>query len=66
MGRLAMTKGSTADELRRNKEKSRKTQVFLSQSKKVTSSSTKAGDTTSPERSMKQTMLSGGGSNSGA
>ena len=30
MQRLALKKGENADELRRNKEKSRKTQVFLS------------------------------------
>ena len=35
MGRLALKKGMTADELRRNKEKSRKTQAFLSETKKV-------------------------------
>ena len=68
MQRLALQKGETADELRRNKEKSRKTQVFLSQSKKVQSSSMKnAGDTSSPDRTgtMKQTMLSGGPSTTG-
>ena len=66
MQRLALKKGEQQDELRRTKDKSRKTQAFLSQSKKVASSTAKAGDTTtSPERSMKQTMLSGQGSSSG-
>lgn len=66
MQRLAIAKGNTCDELRRNKEKSRKTQVFLSQSKKVQSSTAKANDTTgSPDRTMKATMLSGGGSEGG-
>ena len=54
MQRLALTKGEQQDELRRTKEKSRKTQAFLSQSKKVASSTLKADQTTtSPERSMK-------------
>jgi len=35
MSRLAITKGEQTDELRRNKEKSRKTQAFLSETKKV-------------------------------
>ena len=67
MQRLALKKGEQQDELRRTKEKSRQTQAFLSQSKKVASSSTaKANETTmSPEKSMKQTMLSGGGSTAG-
>ena len=38
MSRLAMKKGEQTDELRRIKDKSRKTQAFLSESKKVTSS----------------------------
>ena len=69
MATLASTKGDTADELRRIKQKSRKTQGFLSESKKVQSSTIKGGDTmTSPERSMKanQTMLSGGSSSGAA
>ena len=56
MATLALAKGNKADELRRIKEKSRKTQAFLSESKKVQSSSMK--DTSSPERSMKATMVS--------
>lgn len=57
MATLARAKGNKADELRRIKEKSRKTQAFLSESKKVQSSSMR--DTTSPERSMKNnTMVS--------
>lgn len=40
----ARTKGEKADELRRIKDKSRKTQAFLSESKKVQSSTIKAGD----------------------
>ena len=35
MARVALKKGSIADELRRIKDKSRKTQAFLSESKKV-------------------------------
>lgn len=67
MQRLALKKGLQQDELRRTKDKSRKTQAFLSQSKKVASSSTaKPDQTTSPERSMKQTMLSGQGSSGGS
>ena len=54
MSRLALMKGEKADELRRLKDKSRKTQAFLSESKKVVSSTLKAGgEGTSPERSMK-------------
>ena len=55
MQRLALKKGVQQDELRRTKEKSRQTQAFLSQSKKVASSSiAKANETTmSPEKSMK-------------
>ena len=70
MSRSAMSKGQKADELRRLKEKSRKTQSLLSESKKVVSSSggRKASETvtSSPERSMKQnqTVMSGGGSTS--
>ena len=61
MSRLAVTKGHTADELRRLKEKSRKTQAFLSETKKV-KDKTKDGDTMSPEKSFKQnTIMSGGG-----
>jgi len=63
ISRLAVKKGETQDELRRNKEKSRKTQAFLSETKKVQGSSTKnAGETsgTSPEKSMQKTMMSGG------
>lgn len=63
----AKRKGEKADELRRIKDKSRKTQAFLSESKKVTSSTIKpgAGDSTQPAQSMKQTMLSGGASTQG-
>jgi hypothetical protein len=35
MARLALMKGDKNDELRRNKDKSRKTQAFLSETKKV-------------------------------
>jgi len=35
MSRLATMKGDKNDELRRNKDKSRKTQAFLSETKKV-------------------------------
>jgi len=52
MSRLALMKGEKADELRRLKDKSRKTQAFLSESKKVQSSTLKA-ETTSPDKSMK-------------
>jgi len=58
----AHRKGDKSDELRRIKAKSRKTQAFLSESKKVQSSTIKAGDSTQPDKSMKQTMLSGAGS----
>lgn len=62
----ALNKGEKADELRRIKDKSRKTQAFLSESKKVTSSTIKAGgDSTFPDKSMKQTMLSGGSTQGG-
>ena len=64
----ALNKGKTADELRRIKEKSRKTNHFLSETKKVQSSTIKAGDTTQPaDKSMKQTqtMMSGGTSTQG-
>lgn len=54
----ALNKGKTADELRRIKDKSRKTQQFLSESKKVQSSTIKAGgESTFPDKSMKQTGL---------
>lgn len=65
MRRLAVKKGDTQDELRRNKEKSRKTQAFLSETKKVQPSSMKAGDMTSgtsPEKTMTKTMMSGASS----
>ena len=58
MARTALKKGSIADELRRIKDKSRKTQAFLSESKKVQSSNIKGTNEntmTSPERSMKAT-----------
>ena len=42
----AHRKGDKSDELRRIKAKSRKTQAFLSESKKVQSSTIKAGDST--------------------
>lgn len=61
----AHRKGDKSDELRRIKAKSRKTQAFLSESKKVQSSTIKAGDSTQPDKSMKQTMLSGAGSTQG-
>ena len=66
ISRMATMKGNIQDELRRNKEKSRKTQAFLSETKKVQSSSIKANDMTgtSPEKSMKQTMMSGGATSS--
>lgn len=70
MSRLAITKGEQTDELRRNKEKSRKTQAFLSETKKVQPSAMAAADQTqsnSQGKSMKgTTMMSGGGSTSGA
>lgn len=59
MATVALKKGAKADELRRIKDKSRKTQAFLSESKKVQSSTLKGAETTSPERSMKQTLMSG-------
>ena len=60
MATVALKKGAKADELRRIKDKSRKTQAFLSESKKVQSSTLKgAGESTSPERSLKQTLMSG-------
>mgnify|MGYP000120825034 CR=1 FL=1 len=59
MATIALQKGAKADELRRIKDKSRKTQAFLSESKKVQSSTLKGADSTSPERSMKATMMSG-------
>ena len=50
----ALRRGEKADELRRIKDKSRKTQAFLSESKKVQSSTIKqAGDSTQPAQSMK-------------
>lgn len=68
MSKTGISKGQKADELRRLKEKSRKTQAFLSESKKVKSSTINKGDMsmTSPEKSMKQTLASGGGSAAGA
>jgi hypothetical protein len=55
MSRLAMKKGEQTDELRRIKDKSRKTQAFLSESKKVTSSAipkdTQGNTMTSPDKS---------------
>ena len=67
MSKTGISKGQKADELRRLKEKSRKTQAFLSESKKVKSSTINKGDmtTTSPEKSMKQTLGSAGGTSSG-
>lgn len=67
MSKIGISKGQKADELRRLKDKSRKTQAFLSESKKVKSSNIPKGDMTmsSPEKSMKQTLVSGGGSASG-
>lgn len=66
MSRLAMKKGEQTDELRRIKDKSRKTQAFLSESKKVTTSAipkdTQGATMTSPEKSKQGTMMSGGGS----
>ena len=66
MTRLAITKGQKNDELRRLKEKSRKTQAFLSETKKVKDKTKDGGDTMSPERSLKNnTLMSGGGGSSG-
>lgn len=66
MQRVARDKGEKQDELRRAKEKSRKTQAFLKETKKVQSSTMKAGaDATSPERSMKQQTILSGGSTQG-
>lgn len=63
----ALNKGEKADELRRIKDKSRKTQAFLSESKKVQSSTIKAAgqDSTKQDGSMKQTMMSGTGATGG-
>lgn len=61
----AQRKGDKSDELRRIKDKSRKTQAFLSESKKVQSNTIKVGDSSAPDKSMKQTMLSGAGSTQG-
>ena len=69
MSKIGIAKGKNADELRRIKEKSRKTQAFLSESKKVKSSTVaKGGDMsmTSPDKSMKQTLASGATSQPGA
>jgi hypothetical protein len=68
MSRLAITKAQSADELRRNKDKSRKTQAFLGESKKVQGSQFKGAETKqpSPERSMKQTVTSGPGATGGS
>ena len=66
MSRLALTKGQKADELRRLKEKSRKTQAFLSETKKVKDKTKDGGDTMSPDRSLKNnTIMSGGGGSTG-
>jgi len=67
MSKTGISKGQKADELRRLKEKSRKTQAFLSESKKVKSSTIGKGDMsmTSPGKSMKETLASGGGSAGG-
>jgi len=51
MSRLAIKKGDTNDELRRNKERARKTMKQLKNTKKV-------GENTSPE---KNTRVGGGG-----
>lgn len=61
IGNLFSIKGNVADELRRFKDKSRKTQAFLSSTKKVQSSSIKTSHETSqsPKRSMTQTAVSG-------
>ena len=57
MSRQAHTKGEIDDELRRLKDKSRKTLAFLSETKKVQSSSikaqTQAAEGISGDRSMK-------------
>ena len=55
---MALIKGRTADELRRLKDKSRKTQAFLSDSKKVQESSIKAEATAT--QTFKATVVSGG------
>lgn len=60
IARLALIKGEKADEMRRTKEKSRKTQAFLSDMKKVQSTKERQeGMNSSLGGSMKQTMLSG-------
>ncbi len=61
ISRLATMKGDKADELRRLKEKSRRTQALLSESKKVASSTAKADATMTQhgDKSMKQTVMSG-------
>lgn len=62
IGRLFVIKGNQADELRRLKDKSRKTQQFLGESKKVQPSTMKTENTSmSPKRSMTATAMSGGG-----
>ena len=60
MSRLALMRGEKSDELRRLKDKSRKTQSFLSDSKKVTASTLKA-ETSNPDKTMKATMMSATG-----
>lgn len=69
MSRLAIKKGQQTDELRRNKEKSRKTQAFLSETKKVQPSTMSAaegaGGGTTMGKSLKGTMMSGSGSTGG-
>ena len=57
MSRLAVIKAKKADELRRAKDKSRKTQALLGDSKKVVSSN--KGE--SPEKTMTKTGVSSGG-----
>ena len=52
MSRLALMRGEKSDELRRLKDKSRKTQSFLSDSKKVQASTLKA-ESTNPDKTMK-------------
>jgi hypothetical protein len=64
---MAKIMGDNSDELKRNKEKSRKTQSILSQMKMVTPSSMKAANKTSgssPDRTLRATMMSGGGGTS--
>ena len=66
MARLATMKGDKQDELRRLKDKSRKTQQFLTETKKVPSNKQDSTQGENTQKSMKATMMSGGGSSTGS